>query len=329
MKQLIADFPAQISTALENIQSADFQKIETDISNVLITGLGGSGIGGSVVADMAAMNSPVPIVVNKNYQIPAFANEKTLVISCSYSGNTEETLMATREALARKAQVVCIASGGELWKIAKEKNLKVLTMEGGHPPRSMFGYAFSYLCYYFEYYKLANWDAKKDLKNAQNLLEKEQDSIKKEAKEIAQKLYKKTVAVYAVNGNLGIAARWRQQLNENAKMLAWEGEIPEMNHNELVGWEGGTDDFAAVFLRNKTDFDRNQKRVDINQKIIGKKTKTVVEIWSQGDGKIARALWLVHLGDWVSFYLSEMSGVDIIDIKSIDFLKAELAKIPL
>jgi glucose/mannose-6-phosphate isomerase len=112
-------------------------------------------------------------------------------------------------------------------------------------------------------------------------------------------------------------------------MLAWEAEIPEMNHNELVGWEGGNSQFVPVFLRNKDDFDRNQKRIEIIKEIMAQKTDLIIEIWSKGESSIDRALYLVHLGDWISYYLSELNQVDILDIKSIDLLKAELAKLPL
>ena len=121
----------------------------------------------------------------------------------------------------------------------------------------------------------------------------------------------------------------RQQLNENAKMLAWEAEVPEMNHNELVGWEGGSDQYACLFLRNEHDNARNQKRMDIIKGIISEKTQFVFEHWSKGGSKIERALYLVHFGDWVSYFLSEMNQVDIMDIKSIDLLKSELSKIPM
>lgn len=329
MKDLISNFADHISDAINTIEGAKLKAAERPIHNVLITGLGGSGIGGTIVAELASPICSVPITVNKNYSIPAFVGENTLVIACSYSGNTEETLSATRQALSRKAMVACITSGGELHNIAQAAGLNVLTMRGGNPPRSMFAFSFSYLCYLLKHYNLIELDVMAGLGNAVNLINGEEASVLIEAEQLASRLRGKTPIVYAISGSAGIAARWRQQLNENAKMLAWEAEIPEMNHNELVGWEGGTEQYAPVFLRHDDDFDRNQKRIEIIKNIISEKTSHINELWSKGNGPIERTLYLVHFGDWVSYYLSEFNKVDIMDIKSIDLLKSELSKIPM
>ncbi len=329
MKDLISNFSQHIADAITTIQNTDFHRPSIEIQNVLITGLGGSGIGGSIVAEITAQDASVPVVVNKDYAIPAFVGPNTLVIACSYSGNTEETLMATHKALEKGAEVACITSGGELLELAQQRNLNVISMQGGNPPRSMFGYSFSFLCYYLKFYGIAEVPVLEQLESAIKLLNNEEADILVEAERLANHLKGKTPIVYAVSGGLGVAARWRQQLNENAKMLAWEAQIPEMNHNELVGWEGGDEAYAPIFLRNKSDFDRNQKRIEIIQKIIKEKAGQIQEVWSKGDNAIERSLYLVHFGDWVSFYLSEANQVDIMDIKSIDLLKSELSKIPL
>ena len=146
---------------------------------------------------------------------------------------------------------------------------------------------------------------------------------------MAERLTGKIPIIYAVDTMEPVAVRLRQQINENAKMLCWHHVIPEMNHNELVGWTEKHQDKAVVYLRNKDDYKRNQIRMDINQKIISQYTDNTVEIYSKGNSFIEKALYLVHLGDWVSWYLSEMQGVDAIQIKVIDYLKAELAKVDL
>jgi len=161
------------------------------------------------------------------------------------------------------------------------------------------------------------------------LLDQEEKNTLIKAEELANNLKNTTVQILANAGNIGVAARMRQQLNENSKMLCWEAEVPEMNHNELVGWEGGNDSYSCLFLRNESDNPRNQKRMDIIKEIIGAKTPHVFELWSKGSSNIERALYLVHFGDWVSYYLSEINQVDIMDIKSIDLLKSELSKLPL
>ncbi len=328
MKELIAHFSQHLKDALETIARTNLKKPASPIQNIVITGLGGSGIGGTITSEIAAPLASVSILVNKDYKLPAFVNENTLVIACSYSGNTEETLAALDVAMAKKAEIACITSGGRLKEIADNKGFNCLSMSGGNPPRSMLAYSFAYLLYLLQFYDVASLNTELEIKAAAELLDREEENIQREALELAEKLKGKITTIYAVAGSLGIASRLRQQLNENSKMLAWEAEIPEMNHNELVGWEGGSSQFAALFLRHHTDFIRSQKRIEIIKGIISQKTDTVLEVWSKGSSAIQKALYLIHLGDWISFFLSEMNGVDIMDIKSIDLLKSELAKIP-
>jgi glucose/mannose-6-phosphate isomerase len=329
LKQLIENFPGHLAEALKNIESSSLSSPTQTFNNVLITGLGGSGIGGTIVAELAEPIASVPIFVNKDYQIPAFVNANTLVIACSYSGDTEETLMAVDSAMQQGAHIACITSGGKLKALAEEKGLNYLSMTGGNPPRSMFGYSFTYLLYLLEFYDLAPFGTKSNVSKAIDMLRDSKEGILSAAGNLAQKLKGTIPIVYSVSGGLGVASRWRQQLNENAKMLSWEAEIPEMNHNELVGWEGGDERFFPVFLRNDADFDRNQKRIEIIKSIISEKTPHLEEVWSKGDSAIARCLYLIHFGDWVSYFLSELNQVDIMDIKSIDHLKSELSKVPL
>ena len=329
MKTLIANFSAHLRDALSILDRFEFKAADRAIHNVMITGLGGSGIGGSAIRDLVASEAIVPITVTKNYDIPAYVGRHTLVIACSYSGNTEETLSALAQAEAKGAIVACISSGGTLKEIADSKGYNCLSMQGGNAPRSMFAYPFSFLLYYLRSYGIIAGNPLAEIKKGIDLLDKEESTILTEAEELAKGLVSKTVQILVNNGSLGIAARMRQQLNENAKMLAWEAEVPEMNHNELVGWEGGSDQYACLFLRNEHDNARNQKRMDIIKGIISEKTQFVFEHWSKGGSKIERALYLVHFGDWVSYFLSEMNQVDIMDIKSIDLLKSELSKIPM
>ena len=124
-----------------------------------------------------------------------------------------------------------------------------------------------------------------------------------------------------------VAVRWRQQINENAKMLCWHHVIPEMNHNELVGWRDQRPDVAVIWLRNRDDFNRTSVRTDINKDIVEHYTHTSIELWSKGKSLIEKAFYLVHLGDWTSVYLAELRNVDPVEIKVIEFLKGELAKV--
>jgi len=327
MLQLITDFPNHLLHAAAICSKAQLKSHTNQINNVLITGLGGSGIGGSIVADYAAKHSQVPILVNKDYHIPAFVNKNTLVIACSYSGNTEETLMAMAESLEAGAQVAIVTSGGMILERAKQAGLNAIVVPGGNPPRSMLGYSLVALMHYMRFYNILQTQPVEDWQTLANYLLHDQATMQEQSKQLAEKIAHKTVAVYAASGMAGIATRWRQQLNENAKVVGWDAAVPEMNHNELVGWAGGNNNHAAIFLRSNHDYSRNQTRMDISKEIILRKTDLVFDIWAKQNTSWAEALYLIHWGDWLSYYLHEIHQVDIMDIVVIDYLKNELSKI--
>ncbi len=143
---------------------------------------------------------------------------------------------------------------------------------------------------------------------------------------MALKMQGKIPVLYAEANMEGVAVRWRQQINENAKMLCWHNVIPEMNHNEIVGWKEKRDDCVVVFLRNAQDYERAQMRMEINKKMIKKCTSQCYELYSKGDSYLEQALYLVHTGDWLSWYLAAAHSVDPNEVKAIDFLKGELLK---
>ena len=326
MKDYIREFSNHLEDALSIGENTAFSPVNKKIKSVLICGLGGSGIGGTIISDIVSLKTDVPIVSTKDYNIPNFVNQNTLVVVSSYSGNTEETLFALEKCEKKKAEIAIITSGGKLKKISKEKKYNCISIPEGSPPRAMFGYSFTQLFFVFYYYGLISDSFKDDFKNSISLITKHVDSIKKEAFRLAEKLYGKTPVIYVVAGFEGVAIRFRQQINENSKMLCWHHVIPEMNHNELLGWRTNVSNLAVVYFRNNSDYNRNQIRIEINKKIISKYTKNITEVWSQGDSVIENTLYHIHLGDWVSWYLSEMNKVDAIEIDVIDFLKAELGK---
>jgi len=328
MNELVQNFPNQLKEALEigeKFQITD--KPGFNPRNVLITGLGGSGIGGTIAGEIVAAECPVPVTVNKDYFLPAFVGQDTLVIVSSYSGNTEETLYAMEEAIKRKAVIVCITSGGRIAEIAKEHNFNLILIPPGMPPRACLGYSLTQLFFVLKKFGLIKFDFKSQVSAAIELLKKEEASIKEEAKVVTDFLYKKMPVIYAVDGYNGVATRIRQQLNENSKTLCWHHVIPEMNHNELVGWAGGNEKIAVLILRNKSDFSRSQARIEINKKVFKKYTPHVYELWSKGNSQLEQSIYLVHLTDWVSCYLAEKNSVDASEINVINDLKGALSKI--
>ena len=327
MNDYISDFTKHLTEALEIGQTTLLSEPHADIHNVLICGLGGSGIGGTIVNDLVSENINVPISATKDYSIPNFVDENTLVIASSYSGNTEETLYALEACQKRRAQIASVTSGGALEKSAKEKGFNCITIPGNQPPRAMFGYSFTQLFFLLNHYGLIDNSFISEFEKAIALLDSQEEAIKSEAKALAIKLYGTTPVIYTAAGFEGVGVRFRQQINENSKMLCWHHVIPEMNHNELLGWRINTNNLGVVYFRNKCDFDRNKVRIDINKEVISKFTDNISEVWSKGDSRIENSLYHIHLGDWTSWYLSEMNEVDAIEIDVINFLKSSLAKI--
>jgi glucose/mannose-6-phosphate isomerase len=326
MKSLIENFPNHLSEALEIVKSTEWNAPTQPIENILITGLGGSGIGGTIVSELCKATGQWPISINKDYNLPNWVSEKTLVIACSYSGNTEETLSALGQAHRAGARIAGLTSGGKLGAWCKENGINHLVVPGGNPPRSMLGYSFVCLFGILNNEGLATPDYTSEINSAISLLQSESENIHRETQAMAKASAHKTVCVYANEGMGGVATRWRQQLNENSKMVGWDAAIPEMNHNELVGWAGGSSDIAVYFLDSPGDFSRNTKRMELSKEIVGRYTDCIFSISAKGSTPIEWSLYLINFGDWLSFYLHEIHGVDIMDIKVIDYLKGELEK---
>lgn len=325
MKELIAAFAGQLEEALRIGQSYSFIGAAEAPANVVLTGLGGSGIGGSIVQNYVADKLKVPFVVNKDYFLPAFVGKDSLVIVCSYSGNTEETIAAMKQAMKQKARVVCISSGGEVAAIAAQKKLDCILIPPGMPPRSCVGYSLVQILIVLKHVKLLRTRFDQDIKAAIALLQQEEKPIQKQAQRIAQKLAGKMPVIYSAQSFEGLAIRVRQQINENSKMLAWHGAIPEMNHNELVGWRKKDENLAVLLLRNEDDYERVQTRMEINKKIIRKYTPHIIELYSKGGSYWEKVFYFIHLTDWVSVFLADLQQVDAMEVKVIDHLKSSLA----
>lgn len=326
MDKLISAFPKNIKDALEIASNATFKKPTTEIRNVLICGMGGSGIGGRMVSFWVQDELNVPIQCYHDYTAPAFINEHTLVIGSSYSGNTEETMICLRQAKDKGAQIIGVCSGGELESFCSENKFDYVVVPGGNPPRTALAFSVVQVTNILFKLGLISEKSLNSIKSSEKLIVNQLDQIKAEAHKLADFLDGKIPVFYAGAKYEAIAVRARQQFNENAKTLCWHHVIPEMNHNELVGWGGGDSRFGVVYFNTKDLITRNQKRVDITFETIAKKTD-VLYIDTIGNDIIERSFYLIHLVDWSSYFLAEKHGTDSIEIKIIDHLKSELSQL--
>jgi glucose/mannose-6-phosphate isomerase len=325
MKDLIRAFPDNIKEAIAIAEASALKTPVNKTQNIVMCGLGGSGIGAKMVANWLQDEMKVPVSLVNDYTLPGYVDENTLVIGSSYSGNTEETTIAIEEARSRGCHIIGICSGGKLEEFCKNHAYDCIVVPGGNPPRSALAYSVIQLLHIFSTLGFVS-DHKSEMLKAGSFIEANQDEIHALAKEMAAHLFGKVGVYYAETKYEGVIVRARQQFNENSKYLGWHHVIPEMNHNELVGWTGGDERFAPIFFNTGDLHPRNYRRFEISKTAIEKKCGKVLDVSAKGGSFIERSIYLINIVDWASYYLCEMNGADIIDIEIIDYLKGELAK---
>lgn len=336
MHQRILDFPGQIEDAVLIGKAAKVKLNVKGVKNIVVTGLGGSAIGGDLLRSYVADEVAVPFLVNRHYFLPAFVGKDSLVIVSSYSGNTEETIAAHKDATKRKARVVCISTGGETEKLAKKYKQPWIQIPPGLSPRAALGYSFFPLLVVFSKLGLVR-TKEKDIKETVALLRSKGsvfgngESPENAPRRLAEQLKGRLPIIYSASEHLdAVNLRWRGQMAENAKQLAFGHVLPEMNHNELVGWRVLTDlmkQMHVVFLKDKGTHPRVAVREGITKQIVAQYTTNTTEVWSEGTSLLARMFYLIHFGDWTSLYLAILNNEDPTPVKVIDYLKSELAKV--
>ncbi len=325
MRELIKQFPNQLLESVEISKSYSIS-ISVEIKNVVVCGLGGSGIGGEIIKQWVRLEGNFPVETCHNYTLPGYVNKETLVIVCSYSGNTEETLSALEQALDKKANIIGISSGGTIENVLRENSKHCIKIPGGLPPRSALAYSLVQLVEIFEQCNLVSTSLKEEVVKSIHLLQYEQPEIEAIAGKLLKKSESKQILFYSEESFRPALLRACQQINENSKALSFFNVVPEMNHNEIVGWAAEPQDLFVVFIRSNLENDANKKRLDITSKIISKKTDSRITVNAIGVGLVQQTLYLIHLLDWFSLLKAEEKGVDVMEVDIIDFLKSELAK---
>lgn len=305
--------------------------------NIVCTGMGGSAIGADIARSYTADEARTPIFVNRNYKLPAFVNKDSLVIVSSYSGNTEETISAFKDALTKDARIILITSGGVLKSLAGRNSVPVITVPPGLQPRAAIGYSFFTLITALSRIGIIGDKTKDIAETVKGLEDLEKTGIglavrasKNPAKDIARSIYSKIPVIYSEARHLdAVTTRWRGQLAENAKTIASANLFPEMTHNEIVGWEcpeKALKDLAVIMLRDRGDDPRVAKRMKIVKKIVSGLGVKVIEVNSRGKCLLARIFSLIYMGDYVSYYLAILNKRDPTPVERIAYLKKEMAK---
>lgn len=333
--KVLLSFDDQLFSAEQNVTSyypelTTLKGTLTQIRNIVICGMGGSAIAGDFVKQIFADNLSFPIMVSRDYTLPAFVNEHTLVILSSYSGNTEETISAFGDALTRKAKIIAISTGGEIAKVSKKHILPHITIPKGFQPRQAIGFSLVTIFRLVEhlFFDVHNPEV---LNNAIALVKEKQklwsSPENNELWILAEQLYSQPAIIYSSEKLYPAGLRFKGQICENAKMLAFANAVPEMNHNEIVGWDGiqTKAPFSVILFRDADDHTQIQKRFDILKNILSKKT-AVYEIHAEGRDMLSKFIFLIYWGDWVSYFMAILRKTDPTPVDIIAHFKNELTK---
>ncbi len=328
-------FTAQCQGAWEAVLRFNLPVDYSEVSNIVILGMGGSAIGGDIARRLAQMESRVSVWVHRDYGLPTFVDKRTLVIASSYSGNTEETLSAFSESTKRQAKQIVITSGGRLGQMAEGEGIPAYIVSYRAPPRAAFPYNFLPLVGIFQKLGLIT-DKAADVNETVGILEELSDDFvetkplaSNPAKQLASRLSGRVAVVYGAEILAEVAQRWKAQFNENSKSWAFSESFPELNHNAVIGYEfpaGAKDMIYVLLLRSALLGPRTVLRYRATTELLSGAGIPHESAQARGDSALAQIMSLVLLGDYASFYLAMLNEVDPTSIDAIDFVKQYLAR---
>lgn len=312
-------YPNQMQEA---IRLAKNVKIIEKVNNIIVTGMGGSGIAGDIL-QTELRETHLPIFVNKDYKLPGFANNKTLVFCISYSGNTAETISAFKDAKKKGCMIVAITSGGKLKELAKAHKVPYVLIPHGIPPRSAVGYLFFPALIILQNSHLIK-DRTKDI-NA-TIKAVRNSAWNERAKEIAERLVDKIPLIYTNEKLACVSQRWKEEFNENSKIHAFANIFPELDHNEIVGYTRLNGKYHVIIIRDNEATKEMTKRMAITKEIIKKKGIPSTEILIKGPCLLSKIFTAMYLGDLTSIHLAFHYKIDPTPVKMIEYLKEQLKR---
>jgi len=336
MLDLISSLPSDLKQLITTNVSKF--SLSTKISSIVYSGMGGSGISGEVLKAWLEPKLKIPIVINNDYSVPSFVGPKTLFIAVSFSGNTEETLCAFDTALKMGAQAVAVSSGGLLEEKARENKAPFLKIKAHERmvPRTTYGQIIVQLAQLFERSGLI--DIKSEIKETIEVIQNVQFDLLPDialrnniSKQIAESIYGHIPVIYSYGILQPAAHRWKTQFNENAKILSWFENLPEMNHNSLVGWSNDKTSCShvSILLRDQQCEQNNPllaRRIEATKDLGWKKAAKIIEVWSSGNSALARIMSTIHIGDFASVYLAILRKKNPLPVEIINKLKSRLER---
>lgn len=335
MFRLTVAFPDQCREALRIAQSVAIPELEARPKIVLLTGLGGSAAGGDLVKALFEIQGTVPFAVNRDYTLPNYVGLGDVVFCTSYSGNTEETLSAYQNAKGSGARIIVVTSGGKLADLAQADGNTLIRIPGGQPPRTALGYMFIPVLWSCEKLGLLppqDYEAVFALLGqCANSWGQEVKFAQSQPKQLADALHGKVAVLYGLGSYPAIVAnRWKGQINENSKNMAFANGYPELNHNEILGWvkadEQGVSEWIGILLEDGRESEKMKTRARVTESLLEGKAR-FLHVSAQGDTPLQKILSLTYFGDFLSLYLAALNGVDPENIDWINVLKTELGKV--
>jgi glucose/mannose-6-phosphate isomerase len=315
--------PEHLRDALWRVESASLEPSRG--SGLMVCGMGGSAIGGELAAAAFGDRLCLPLTTVRGYEIPPWTPLDRTVLCSSYSGDTEETLACYAAAEAVGAQRIVATTGGPLAEAARRDGVPVIGLPAGLEPRGAVAYMFTIAAEVATLCGVAD-GIRTEIDSSAAHLEQIREALGERAAGLAGELAGTTPVIYGSDLTAPIAYRWKCELNENAKMPAFSHHLPELDHNEIAGWEGAPDGFSAVFLEDRDQHPRERQRFDLTAKLIEARTARLVRLETEGETRTERLLHAVMLGDLLSLHMAGLRGVDPTPVEVIERLKDELGR---
>jgi len=323
MLDAVKAMPDHLRDALWRIETARAATMEAPAA--FVCGMGGSAIGGDLAVAALSDRLTKPMVTTRGYELPSWAPAGSAVLCSSYSGNTEETLACYAAAEALGAQRLVATTGGELAEAARADDVPVIGLPAGLQPRAAVGYMF---CVAAELAALALAGPRihTDIDGAASHLGETFEAAEARARELAAEIGDATPVIYGSDLTAPVAYRWKTQINENAKIPAYSGTLPEIDHNEIEGWSGADGRFAAIFLSDRDQHPRERQRIDLTAKSVSPYAAAAIEVETDGETRTERVLHTVMLGDLLAIELANARDVDPLAVDVLEGFKTEMGR---